>query len=51
MSAARPKIVTARVEGDELVIAGGGVDLIRMPVRSGLWLVARIAEAIVEARR
>lgn len=43
---ARPMIVTAHVDGGELVIAGDGVELIRTPARSGLWLIIRIAEAL-----
>lgn len=46
----RPKIVTARVDGEDLVISGDGVELIRMPRRVGMWLIARIAEALVEQR-
>lgn len=50
MATARPNLITARVEGGEVIISGDGVELVRMRVRRAIWLIARMAEEIALSR-
>ena len=44
-----PRLITFEPDGDDLVLMGDGVPLVRFTRRSGLWVIARIAEALARS--
>ena len=48
MSVARPNILTVSATGGELVLRGDGQPLCAFSLSHGLWLVARLSEAMTK---